>query len=656
MTITTRKSQANGERGTSQEFEIFFNDATGQHGYNNEANVFIPIEGVGGGNVSTAGLTANRTIKATGANTIADSSFAQEGANFYRIEAPVIQINPNGTSLAGRVAVALDGTGSFEWQPLPVAPVTPLPNGPMVKDTPTSYSITTVPVVADTVGTIYSGRNDADSNGTETLFSVNGNPQLPLRNQDGSVVAALQIKANQTYLVERTVSATIPGGYYQIIGIQDAGGVSPFVAGAGANSAQLNGTGSIAAGAAAVAEGTTSNANGPSSHAEGVNTLASGTGSHSGGRGDIGNAVAASGEGSFNHSHAIAVLGSNASGDDSAILGGLDNNASGINSSVVGGNANAANGLNSSITGGLGNTTGPGAANAHVQGNNNTVNGISAHAEGSGNLANATGSHAEGNFTLANGAFSHVGGRGAAFPGPAANGTGSFNHSSATGPITSNAIGSDSAILGGENHIANSANSVVMGGSGNQSTGNNSGVFSGEGGRANGVRATALGGFDTQANAQDAVAIGGTGNRANSNDSAVVGGNGNAANAIDAAILGGLGNTVSGLRSVALGGQTQNITEADTAGVNSIRATQDFRCASTGNNMVGIATLVGGTVDVNNSSVKTGARIFCTHNTPAGVVGVLSTPAANINDSTSFRINSSSAADTSTVNYWILNP
>lgn len=45
MTITTRKQPENAERGTSQEFEVFFNDAAGVHGYMNEAGVFVPLAG-----------------------------------------------------------------------------------------------------------------------------------------------------------------------------------------------------------------------------------------------------------------------------------------------------------------------------------------------------------------------------------------------------------------------------------------------------------------------------------------------------------------------------------------------------------------------------------------------------------------------------------
>ena len=70
----------------------------------------------------------------------------------------------------------------------------------------------------------------------------------------------------------------------------------------------------------------------------------------------------------------------------------------------------------------------------------------------------------------------------------------------------------------------------------------------------------------------------------------------------------------------------------------------------------GTATLVAGTVTVADARVKTGAKIIVSVNTPGGTQGFLSAPAASIVDETSFVINSSSATETSTVNYWFVNP
>lgn len=70
----------------------------------------------------------------------------------------------------------------------------------------------------------------------------------------------------------------------------------------------------------------------------------------------------------------------------------------------------------------------------------------------------------------------------------------------------------------------------------------------------------------------------------------------------------------------------------------------------------GTATLVAGTVTVNTYEVATGALIYVSVNTPGGTQGFLSAPVASVVNKTSFVINSTSASETSTVNYWIVNP
>lgn len=72
------------------------------------------------------------------------------------------------------------------------------------------------------------------------------------------------------------------------------------------------------------------------------------------------------------------------------------------------------------------------------------------------------------------------------------------------------------------------------------------------------------------------------------------------------------------------------------------------------NGLVGTATLVGGTVTVATTAVKTGAIIMLTRKTPHGTAGDLSLGA--IVDSTSFVINSANGADTSDVNWFVINP
>ena len=67
----------------------------------------------------------------------------------------------------------------------------------------------------------------------------------------------------------------------------------------------------------------------------------------------------------------------------------------------------------------------------------------------------------------------------------------------------------------------------------------------------------------------------------------------------------------------------------------------------------GTATLVSGTITVNTTSIKTGYKIYVSVNTPSGTQGFLSAPTGSIVNEISFVINSTSATDDSTVNWWI---
>jgi hypothetical protein len=67
------------------------------------------------------------------------------------------------------------------------------------------------------------------------------------------------------------------------------------------------------------------------------------------------------------------------------------------------------------------------------------------------------------------------------------------------------------------------------------------------------------------------------------------------------------------------------------------------------------AAMTAGTVTVSTTAVTASSKIFLTSNTPGGTAGILSAPTASIVAGTSFVINSSNAADTSTVNYVIIN-
>lgn len=67
----------------------------------------------------------------------------------------------------------------------------------------------------------------------------------------------------------------------------------------------------------------------------------------------------------------------------------------------------------------------------------------------------------------------------------------------------------------------------------------------------------------------------------------------------------------------------------------------------------GTATLSSGTVTVTTDKIKTGYKIYLSVNTPSGTQGFLSAPTGSIVNETEFVINSTSATDDSTVNWWI---
>lgn len=74
------------------------------------------------------------------------------------------------------------------------------------------------------------------------------------------------------------------------------------------------------------------------------------------------------------------------------------------------------------------------------------------------------------------------------------------------------------------------------------------------------------------------------------------------------------------------------------------------------NPIAGTATLVAGTVTINTDKVTANSIIFLTKNTISGATGTqLNAPSASIVPGVSFTINSSSAAETSTINWFIIN-
>lgn len=72
------------------------------------------------------------------------------------------------------------------------------------------------------------------------------------------------------------------------------------------------------------------------------------------------------------------------------------------------------------------------------------------------------------------------------------------------------------------------------------------------------------------------------------------------------------------------------------------------------NKRMGVATLVAGTVTVANTSVTASTRIFVSRQASGGTLGHLSI--GTVTAATSFVINSSSATDTSTVAWLLIEP
>ncbi|ASU34425.1 SGNH/GDSL hydrolase family protein [Mucilaginibacter xinganensis] len=103
-------------------------------------------------------------------------------------------------------------------------------------------------------------------------------------------------------------------------------------------------------------------------------------------------------------------------------------------------------------------------------------------------------------------------------------------------------------------------------------------------------------------------------------------------------------STVKTRREIILDTKTQTLT-AKTFG-------DKLRVSTSVNAGAGTATLVAGTVTVSNTSAVTGSLIFFTRISNGGTVGTLS---YTISNGVSFTINSTSATDTSTIGYTIIN-
>jgi hypothetical protein len=85
-----------------------------------------------------------------------------------------------------------------------------------------------------------------------------------------------------------------------------------------------------------------------------------------------------------------------------------------------------------------------------------------------------------------------------------------------------------------------------------------------------------------------------------------------------------------------------------------LKGWRNISIADGSNKRMGLATLVGGTVTVSNTSVTTNTRIFTSRQTAGGTLGHLSI--GTVVASTSFVINSSSATDTSVIAWLLIEP
>ncbi len=99
--------------------------------------------------------------------------------------------------------------------------------------------------------------------------------------------------------------------------------------------------------------------------------------------------------------------------------------------------------------------------------------------------------------------------------------------------------------------------------------------------------------------------------------------------------------------TIAIGGGTNRFSFLSGTGGN------ELRMDNIANNYFGTATLVGGTVVVNNNKVTAQSIIFLTNAVSSGTVGALSVTARVA--ATSFTITSTSGTDTSTIGYIIIN-
>lgn len=396
-------------------------------------------------------------------------------------------------------------------------------------------------------------------------------------------------------------------------------GINSFSGGSGSGSFGLNsfsfGNQSFAISDSSFAEGDRTSSQSDGSHSEGLLTTANGQDSHAQNFSTVASGAHSSASGSQSVASGDA---SEASGQQCQALA-LGSHAEGI-STIAGTGAVTGNAAHAE-----GNTTQAISPNSHAEGFLSIAQGENSHCEGAAGLSLGMNSHCEGNLCQSNGINSH-----AQNAQSIANGL----NSSAENELTqANGISSHSegrfSIAGGD--YSHSQNELSLA----------SGYASHAGGQSS---------FPTK----EVLASGIASFNHSQNTAAQLPGQGATGN--NSAILGGRNLHCPANRSVMLGGDARTELDANTTNVQELRVTENVKILAGNNKPLNIVTLDGsGTLTVLNTTVNTGAKIFLTYDTPAGVQTVLSAPTASIVNATSFVINSS-VGDTSTVNYFIINP
>ena len=384
------------------------------------------------------------------------------------------------------------------------------------------------------------------------------------------------------------------------------------------DSSHAEGYGTLAMGNASHAEGWKTIA-GPAgvAHAEGFETVASGSTSHAEGY----QTIASGDQGSHAEGYQTIASGdqaSHAEGYETIASGELGCHAEGYLTEATADSAHAE-----------GQTTEANKAAAHAEGISTTASGLASHAEGGNTIASGASSHSSGSYTTAGGINSYAGGRGINSSSRIeAIGSNSFAHFSiGETPTTLGVWGTNSAILGGEDHKIGGVggNSIIIGGGANfLDNANGSGIFAGSFNNINGIAST---NYNTIMGGSHNLITGTTSSNYNSivgglanivtgpsvHSSIVVGGAGNKINGrgfgtANSIIVGGYLNRVKGPtlvgnsdNNVVIGGQQNTISPA--VGFNNNTILSGFRNNIEGR-VTGSAIIGGSSNDLDVSGIQ----------------------------------------------------